>query len=51
MAEQQRTGMEALMEENRKFPPPPEFFADAHIKSMEQYEEMYQESVENPDEF
>ncbi|MFP3896949.1 MAG: acetate--CoA ligase [Anaerolineales bacterium] len=51
MAEQERTGMEALMEAGQEFPPPPEFSADAHIKSMEQYEEMYQESVENPDEF
>jgi acetyl-CoA synthetase len=41
MAEQEGTGMEALMEEGREFPPPPEFSADAHIKSMEQYEEMY----------
>jgi len=43
--------MDTLMEETRRFPPPPEFSKDAHISSMEQYQEMYDESVNNPDEF
>jgi len=33
------------------FPPPSEFAAGAHVKSMEQYEEMYKRSIEDPDGF
>jgi acetyl-CoA synthetase len=33
------------------FPPPAEFAAKAHVKSMEQYEAMYRRSVEQPEEF
>jgi len=34
-----------------RFPPPPEFAAKAHIKSMEQYQEMYDRSITDPDGF
>ncbi len=34
-----------------KFPPPADFAANALISSLEQYQEMYQESIENPDGF
>jgi hypothetical protein len=34
-----------------RFPPPPEFAAKAHIKSMEQYQEMYARSITDPDGF
>ncbi len=41
----------SMMEETRKFPPPKEFVDQAYIKSREAYEEMWKESVENPEKF
>ncbi len=49
MAEEK--GMDVLLEELRTFPPSPEFSANAHIKSMEEYEKLYKKSIENPEEF
>jgi len=43
--------MESLLRENRVFPPPAEFAAKAHIKSLEEYEAMYRRSVEQPEQF
>ena len=43
--------MDSLLRENRVFPPPAEFAAKAHIKSLEQYEAMYRRSVEAPEAF
>ncbi|HEY4379863.1 MAG TPA: acetate--CoA ligase [Acidobacteriaceae bacterium] len=43
--------MESLLRENRVFPPPAKFAAEALIGSLEQYEAMYQRSVEKPEEF
>jgi acetyl-CoA synthetase len=40
-----------LLRENRVFPPPAEFAAEAHIKSLEQYEAMYRRSVDDPKAF
>jgi acetyl-CoA synthetase len=45
------TNMESLLRENRVFPPPAEFAAKAHIKSLEEYEVMYRRSVEDPETF
>jgi acetyl-CoA synthetase len=45
------TSIESILHEDRVFPPPPEFSAKAHIKSMEQYLQMYQESIEDPEKF
>jgi len=39
------------MAESRKFPPPPELAAQAHIKSLDQYQEMYDRSISDPDGF
>ena len=39
------------MQEKRKFPVPDSFRAKAHISSMEQYEEMYKQSIEDPEKF
>jgi acetyl-CoA synthetase len=36
---------------DRIFPPPPQFSAKAHIKSMEQYKQMYDRSIEDPEGF
>ena len=50
MAEETKS-MDSLMQEGRCFPPPPELQAQAHIKSFEQYQEMYDRSVNDPDGF
>jgi acetyl-CoA synthetase len=47
----EKKGIDSLMQEKRTFPPPPELAAEAHIKSMEQYQEMYDRSVNDPDGF
>ena len=44
-------GMDSVLQESRKFPPPGGFSAGAHIGSMEEYERLYKESIENPDKF
>jgi acetyl-CoA synthetase len=51
MAERQRIGIDSFMEEKRRFPPFPEFAKKSHIKSMEQYQQMYEESINEPDKF
>ena len=43
MAEEQVQG--------KKIPPPADFAANAHVKSMEQYNEMYSRSIEDPEGF
>jgi acetyl-CoA synthetase len=45
------TGIESTMSESRLFPPPAEFAARAHIKSMEQYRQMYRRSIDQPEQF
>ena len=44
-------GIDSLMSEDRTFPPPPEVQAKAHISSLEQYQEMYDRSISDPDGF
>ena len=43
--------IESVMEEVRRFPPSKEFSQQAHIKSLEQYQKMYKESVADPEGF
>ena len=43
--------IDSTLRENRVFPPPPEFSAEARIKSLEEYEALYRESIENPEKF
>jgi acetyl-CoA synthetase len=43
--------LESTLRENRVFPPPEEFSKRAHIKSLEQYEAMYEQSIEDPEAF
>ncbi|GAF85243.1 unnamed protein product, partial [marine sediment metagenome] len=50
MAEQKKA-IDSLMTEDRKFPPPPELAAGAHVGSLDQYEKMYKRSIEDPDGF
>src|SRR3989440_9255234 len=49
MAEEQ--AISSTMQENRVFPPPAEFSAKAWIKSRAEYERLYRESIDRPDEF
>lgn len=51
MAEEKKIAISSFMEETRRFPPPPEFAKKAYIKSMEQYQQMYDESINDPDKF
>ncbi|MEX2386885.1 MAG: acetyl-coenzyme A synthetase N-terminal domain-containing protein, partial [Phycisphaeraceae bacterium] len=43
--------MESVQHESRSFPPPSGFASQAHIRSMEQYEQMHRESLDDPDKF
>ena len=47
----QEKGMDSLMNENRKFPPPAAIQANAHVGSMEQYQTMWDQSINDPDAF
>jgi acetyl-CoA synthetase len=44
-------GMNSLMAEGQEFPPRPEIQKDAHIKSMEEYQKMWEASINDPDTF
>ena len=41
----------STMHESRKFPPSDSFREKANIKSIEEYDKLYQRSVEQPEEF
>jgi acetyl-CoA synthetase len=43
--------LDSTLRENRLFPPPPEFSARARIQSIEQYEALYKQSIEDPETF
>jgi acetyl-CoA synthetase len=47
----QQVNIDSILQEQRTFEPPQEFRQHAHIKSLEDYERLYKESVENPDKF
>ncbi|MGZ4825867.1 MAG: acetate--CoA ligase [Terriglobales bacterium] len=47
----QSTNIDSILQEQRLFPPPPEFVQQAYIKSMAEYEKMYKESIEDPEKF
>jgi acetyl-CoA synthetase len=51
MPENTRIAIESTLNENRVFPPPPNFAEQAHIKSFEEYERIYNQAAENPEEF
>ena len=50
MSEQSGT-IESTQIENRIFAPPPEFAANAHVKSLAEYEEIFDRAAANPEEF
>ena len=43
--------IESSLQELRVFPPPPEFTRRAHIRSREEYERLYRESIDDPEQF
>ncbi|MCL5023815.1 MAG: acetate--CoA ligase [Nitrospirae bacterium] len=49
MAEQSK--IDVLLREERRFPPPPKFQSTAYIKSLEEYERLYDRSVKDPEGF
>ncbi len=52
MAEQPKQGsMKSLMQEERKFPPSKSVQSAAHIKSFDQYQKMWERSINEPDKF
>jgi len=44
-------GMDSLMSESRKFPPPDKLQANAYIKSDDEYKKMWEQSINDPDAF
>ena len=50
MAEEHKA-IDSLMSETRTFPPPAELTAGAEIKTLEQYQEMYDRSINDSDNF
>ena len=46
-----RSNIESVLHEDRKFECPEPFRQQAHIKSLEDYERIYRESVEQPEKF
>ncbi|MHC4280097.1 MAG: AMP-binding protein, partial [Planctomycetota bacterium] len=48
---QEQKGIDSLMSEERTFPPPAEMQANAYINSMEQYQKMWEQSINDPDGF
>jgi acetyl-CoA synthetase len=45
------TNIDSVLQEQRRFEPPEHFRKQAHIKSLEEYERIYRESVEHPERF
>ena len=45
------TDIDSILHEDRKFECPEEFRKHAHIKSLEEYERIYRESVNDPEGF
>jgi acetyl-CoA synthetase len=49
--DQPQTNIQSSMQEHRLFPPPREFSAAAHLKSRAEYDKLYRQSIDHPDEF
>src|SRR5438270_61095 len=47
----QSTNIDSILQEQRKFEPPAEFRQNALVKSREEYDRMYKESIDDPDKF
>jgi acetyl-CoA synthetase len=51
MSENTSIAIESTLQETRVFPPSAKFAASAHIKSFEEYEEIYKRAAEDPEAF
>jgi acetyl-CoA synthetase len=51
MSEESNGGIESSLQEQRVFPPPAEFARHAHVKSLEEYQTLYRESIDDPEGF
>ena len=51
MSADEHKAIDSLMTEKRTFPPPPQMSAEAHVKSLEHYQQLYDQSVNDPDAF
>jgi acetyl-CoA synthetase len=51
MASPVSTDLDSTLRENRVFPPPVGFAAQAHVRSLAEYEELYQRSIADPEAF
>ena len=47
----QQPNLDSILREKRVFPPPPGFAAQAHVKSLEEYETLYRHSIQDPEKF
>jgi acetyl-CoA synthetase len=47
----ENSNLSSILRESRVFPPPKDFAAKAHIKSLEEYESLYRRSIEDPEGF
>ncbi len=47
----EKTGIDSVLQEQRRFDPPREFSAQAHIQSVDEYERLYREAAESPERF
>ena len=43
--------LESSMQEDRQFPPSAEFSSQAYVKSLQEYQELYEQSINDPDTF
>ena len=48
---EEKKGMESLQSEGRKFPPPANIQSNAWVNSMDQYQQMWDQSINDPDGF
>ena len=46
-----QVNIDSILQETRSFPPPPEFAAHAHIRSLQEYERLYAEAESHPEKF
>jgi acetyl-CoA synthetase len=51
MASPQENNITSVLKETRSFPPTPEFAGQAHVKSLADYEKLWQEAHDNPEAF
>ena len=48
---EEATSIESTLSEDRHFPPPAEFAAQAHLKSVQEYKALHQRSIDDPEGF